>query len=107
VYLVADAEPYPVTRIHRALCSALGIRTPRVRLPKPIAIFAGVLNHALAARVSVPLLLTPARVRTMTADQPFDVRPLLAAGIEIDAPLEAWVRLTVEDYRRRAELRST
>lgn len=107
VYLVADAEPYSMARIHRALCSALGKRRPRVRLPKPLALVAGALNQALAARVpAVPSLLTPARVRTLTVDQPFDVRPLLGAGIALDARLEHWVRSTVEDYRRRGELDS-
>jgi UDP-glucose 4-epimerase len=101
VYLVADAEQYSVARIHRALCSALGKRTPRLRLPRTVAFVAGALNQAAAARIpSVPLLLTPARVRTLTVNQPFDVRPLLRAGIELDAPLEEWVGLTVAEYRR-------
>jgi nucleoside-diphosphate-sugar epimerase len=102
VYLVADAEPYSVARIHRALLLAFGRDEPRLQLPRSLAWVAGFVNEAVAARVpGLPVLLTRARVRTLTVDQPFDVRPLLEAGIELDAPLEEWVGRTVEDYRRR------
>ena len=53
-----------------------------------------------AARLPrVPLFLTRARVATLTANQPFDVAPLLAQGIEVDARLEEAIANTVADYR--------
>jgi nucleoside-diphosphate-sugar epimerase len=105
VYLVADAERYSVLRIHRALLAALGRSEPLLRIPRAAAWTAGLANETVCALApTLPKILSRARVRTLTADQPFDIRPLLDAGIELDAPLEAWVRATVEDYRKRGEL---
>lgn len=102
VYLVADSERYPLARIHRALLAALGRREPRLRLPRGAASAIGFANEQVQKRFhAVPLLLTRARVRTLTADQPFDVGPLLDAGIELDAPLEEWTKRTVAEYRAR------
>lgn len=102
VYLVGDAEPYSMARIHRALLAAFGRREPLLRLPRSVAWTAGLLNEMVSSKVhAVPRILSRARIRTLTADQPFDVRPLLDAGIELDAPLEAWVAATVRDYRAR------
>jgi UDP-glucose 4-epimerase len=104
-FLVADAEPYALVRIHRALLSALGRREPRLRLPRNLALAAGAANELLSGLVHViPPVLTRARVRTLTADQPFDVSPLVSAGVELDAPLEHWVALTIADYRLRGLL---
>jgi nucleoside-diphosphate-sugar epimerase len=105
VHLVADAEPYSMTRIHRALLGALGRREPLFRLPHSVAWIAGLANEIASSQVrGVPQILSRARVRTLTADQPFDVHPLLDAGVELDAPLEEWVEATVRDYRNRGAL---
>lgn len=40
----------------------------------------------------------------MTVDQRFDVSPHIARGVEVDAPFEEWVDLTVRDYARRGVL---
>jgi nucleoside-diphosphate-sugar epimerase len=99
-YLVADAASYPMNRVHAAITHALGRRPARLKLPKPVALLAGACNE-LVARVSprVPLLLTRARVATLTADQPFDVAPLLERGVRLDSRLEEVVEATVADYR--------
>jgi nucleoside-diphosphate-sugar epimerase len=104
-YLVADSEPYSVDRVHRAIAAALGRPPARLRLPRPAAVVAGACNE-LAARVlpRVPVLLTRARVATLTADQPFDVTPLVASGIRLDSRLEQTVAETVDDYRARGLL---
>jgi nucleoside-diphosphate-sugar epimerase len=105
-YLVADAEPYTVNRVHRAIAAALGRSTPRLRLSRPAALALAIGNEALAAKLPrVPLFLTRARVATLTADQPFDVGPLLAQGIDVEARLELSVRAAVADYRARGLLR--
>jgi len=102
IFLVADAEPYYLARIHRAILAALGRREPRLRIPLPLARAAGFVNEVASSRVPlVPLVLSRARVRTLTVNQTFDVRSLVRAGIELDAPLEEWVGRTVEDYRGR------
>jgi nucleoside-diphosphate-sugar epimerase len=106
VILVADAEPYPMRRVHAAIARALGRRPPRMHLPLVLARAAGWLNETVSAHVpGVPTLLTRARVRTLVADQPFDVRPLLRAGVAIDAPLEAHVRATVDEQRASGVLK--
>lgn len=105
VYLVADAEPYSVARIHAAVLRALGKKRPRLGLPRSLAFALSLLNEAATAVVPrVPSVLTRARLRTLTVDQRFDLRPLLDAGIPLDAPLEQWVLSTVADYRRRGLL---
>jgi nucleoside-diphosphate-sugar epimerase len=106
-YLVADRDAYSMARIHRALLAALEMPEPGLRLPAKFASALGLGNELVCWLLPrAPVLLTRARVRTLTADQPFDVKPLLAAGVSLDAPLEAWVKLTVDDYRRRGLLRS-
>jgi nucleoside-diphosphate-sugar epimerase len=106
LFLVADAELYSMKRIHTAIRKSLGQRGARLSLPLPVAIAGALANEALA-RVSprVPLVLSRSRLRTLTADQRLDVEPLQRAGVDLDAPLEAWVELTVADYRRRGLLR--
>jgi hypothetical protein len=65
------------------------------------------MNEVVSSWVAgIPRILSRARVRTLTADQPFDVRPLLDAGVELDAPLEERVAETIEDYRNRGFLGS-
>lgn len=106
-YLVADREPYSMKRIHDAILKALGRAPIRRRIPVPIGLAAGVANevvHRVWRRV--PLVLTRARVRTLTVDQRFDVEPLQRAGVLLDAPLEEWVELTIRDYERRGVLRA-
>jgi nucleoside-diphosphate-sugar epimerase len=104
-YLVADAEAYTVERVHRAIAAALGRRPARFKLPRRAALVIAVCNELVAARLSgVPSLLTRSRVATLTAHQPFDVAPLLAQGVALDASLEASVAKTVADYRARGLL---
>jgi len=99
-YLVADAEPYPIARIHRAIAAALGRRAARLKLPPRLALVAAACNE-LAARAlpRVPLYLTRARVATLTADQPFDVTPLIESGVRLESRLEEAVAETVAEYR--------
>lgn len=105
LYLVADREPYTITRIHGAVLHALGKRGPRLRIPRGLAVGAALLNEGLCFVVpKVPAVLTRARVNTLTVDQRFDLKPLLDAGVHLDAPLEEWVALTVRDYERRRVL---
>lgn len=104
IHPLADAERYPMQRVHRAIASALGRDPPRFpNLPMPIASVAARVNEALA-RVGAPLLLSRARVRTLSVDQPFDVASLLACGVDLRADLEREVALTVADQRRRGLL---
>jgi hypothetical protein len=64
-----------------------------------------VCNEALAEKMPrVPLVLTRARVATLTADQPFDVAPLLAQSVDLDAALERDMPETIADYRARGLL---
>lgn len=98
VHLVADDAHYSMNRIHAALASALGVRRPRLRLPRVVAQGAGAANELLH-RFGAPLVLTRSRVRTLTVDQPFDVSSLRAAGVGLDAPLEQAVAATVAEYR--------
>jgi UDP-glucose 4-epimerase len=105
VYLVADREAYTMARVHQAIQTALGQRHGGLRIPVRAARLAGAANETLRRlSPSVPNVLTRARVRTLTVDQYFDVEPLLARGVELDAPLEEWVALTVRDYVRRGVL---
>jgi nucleoside-diphosphate-sugar epimerase len=97
-FLVADAEEYSLSRIHAAILAALGKRAPRTRIPRLLASALGAMNE-LVAPFGIPLRLSRSRVRTLTADQPFDVAPLLAAGVALDAPLETAVAATIADYR--------
>jgi len=107
IFLVADRERYSVVRIHRALLRALGRPEPGLRIPRQLAWAAGAANEAAcAAFPRLPCVLSRARVRTLTADQPFDVSPLLESAVELDAPLEEWVSLTIRDYRRRGLIRA-
>jgi hypothetical protein len=46
----------------------------------------------------VPKVLDRQRVTTLSAHQPFDVDPLLRAGVPLDAPLERCVAATIADY---------
>jgi len=102
IYLVADREPYTTNRIHHAILRALGRERGRIHLPIEAATLAGFANERLHRWIPrVPLVLTRARVRTLTVDQWFDLGPLLRHGVELDAPLEEWVELTVRDYARR------
>jgi hypothetical protein len=105
VHLVADAAPYPMRRVHEAIARALGRRPPRLHLPLSLARVGGWLNESISARVpAVPTLLSRARVRTLVADQPFDVEPLLRAGVPLDAPLETYVRATLDEQRASGAL---
>ncbi len=105
VYLVADGEAYTMERIHRAISRSLGRAPKRLRIPIPVALAAGLTNEAVRQVWSkAPLLLSRARVRTLTVSQRLDVEPLLRAGVELDAPLEEWVELTIRDYERRGAL---
>jgi nucleoside-diphosphate-sugar epimerase len=97
-FLVADSEPYALARIHAAILAALGRRPPRLRVPVAVASALGTLNELLAP-FGVPLHLSRSRVRTLTSDIPFDVAPLLAAGVALDAPLEVGIASTIADYR--------
>ncbi len=98
IHLVADVEPYTMQRIHRALTLALGRAHPRLHLPVALAQAAGLANE-IAHRFGVPLVLSRARVRTLTVSQPFDVASLTDAGVALDAPLEQTVAETVAEYR--------
>jgi nucleoside-diphosphate-sugar epimerase len=99
IHLVADDDHYAVSRIHRAICAALGRSTPRLRIPRGAALVAGATNEVLARAFGAPLVLSRARVRTLTVDQPFDLASLGRARRELDAPLEKAVASTVDDYR--------
>lgn len=100
VHLVADAEPYSFDRITRAVARALGRRVPKLHVPIRVARVVSGLNELVSAALpAVPLVLSRARVMTLTSDQPFDVAPLLRAGVPLDAPLERFVELTVDGYR--------
>jgi len=104
VTLVADRDAYTLSRIDRALRGALG-RGPAVRIPKGAAAAAALANElAHGAWSRIPLVLGRARLRTLTVDQRFDVTPLLAAGVKLDAPLEEWVAMTIRDQRGRGLL---
>jgi nucleoside-diphosphate-sugar epimerase len=103
IHLVADADRYTMKRVYAALATALGRRPSRVTIPVPVALLAGRINVALG-HLGAPVVLSPARVRTLTADIPMDVSSLLAAGVELDAPLESFVAHTVTDYERRGLL---
>jgi UDP-glucose 4-epimerase len=106
VYFVTDREEYSMNRIHRAILRALRRRPRRLRIPTSVAWAAGLVNETLRkVAPTTPLLLSRARVRTLTIDQRLDVTPLLRAGVAIDAELEDWVDLTVRDYERRGLLR--
>lgn len=105
VYLVADRDPYTIARIHGAVLRALGKRAPLLQIPHGLATGAAIVNEGLHFVLpNVPLVLTRARVNTLTVDQRFDLQPLLEAGVHLDAPLEKWVALTVRDYERRGVL---
>ncbi|MEI8255526.1 MAG: NAD-dependent epimerase/dehydratase family protein, partial [Deltaproteobacteria bacterium] len=99
IHHVADDARYSMNRVHRAITAALGVGHPRVHLPVPLALAAGLANEAVSY-IGAPLVLSRARVRTLTADQPFDVASLRDAGVALDARLESEVVRTVEDYRR-------
>ena len=98
-HLVADAAHYPVARVHRAILAALGRRPPRIHLPRAAAMMLGALNEVASSMLPIPRVLSRARVRTLTVSQPFDVSPLLAAGVALDAPLEAHVARTIVGQR--------
>jgi UDP-glucose 4-epimerase len=104
VHLIADDDWYPMLRVQRAICQALGKRTPRLRIPVPVAKVIAVTNE-LAAKLGAPLVLPRARVRTLTVDQRFDLSSLGDARRELDAPLEAETAATVADYRAAGLLR--
>jgi UDP-glucose 4-epimerase len=99
VHPLADRERYSIGRVHRAIARALGIRPPRLAIPRPLAEVIARVNDAVAP-LGVPLILGRARVRTLTADQPFDVTSLLDAGVPLTATLEDDVRETVAEQRR-------
>lgn len=99
VHTVADDAHYPMTRVHAALTAALGVRPPTLHLPRAVAWLGGAANELLH-HAGAPLVLSRSRVRTLTADQPFDVTSLRASGVLLDAPLELEVARTVDDYRR-------
>lgn len=105
VHLVADDDWYPVRRVQRAICTALGRRTPRLRIPVAMANVIAITNE-VAARFGAPLVLPRARVRTLTVDQRFDLSSLGAARRVLDAPLEAETAVTIADFRARGLLRS-
>ena len=98
VHPLADPERYGVARIHRAIAKALEVSPPRFAIPRPFAEAFARVNDAVAP-LGVPLILGRARLRTLTADQPFDVGSLLAAGVALTANLEADVRETVAEQR--------
>jgi UDP-glucose 4-epimerase len=98
-YLVADADQYPLARVHRAILGALRRSEPRLHLPRALAMVLGAANELASLVLPIPPILSRARVRTLTCDQPFDVGPLLAAGVALDAPLEAHVVRTIAEYR--------
>ena len=100
IHPLADPERYSVRRIHRAICAALGVKPPRLRIPRRVANIVAGANDALSV-LGVPQVLGRGRVRTLTVDQPFDVGSLLAAGVPLSACLEEQVRITVEDQRKR------
>jgi 2-alkyl-3-oxoalkanoate reductase len=104
-FLVSDREPYSINRIHKAIARALGRAPARRHVPVSVAWAAGLVNEA-AVRIlpQTPLVLSRARVRTLTVDQRFSIEPLLQAGVELDAPLEEWVERTIRDYERRGVL---
>jgi UDP-N-acetyl-alpha-D-quinovosamine dehydrogenase len=105
IYMVADREAYTMNRIDAAIRRALGRSPSRLRVPIAVAAAGAALNDALhRASPRVPLVLGRARFRTLTVDQRFCVEPLLSAGVDLDAPLEEWVDMTVRDYRRRGLL---
>lgn len=99
VHPLADRERYGVARIHRAIASALSMSPPRWSIPRPVAAAFARVNDALAP-FGAPLILGRARLRTLTADQPFDVTSLLSAGVPLTANLEDDVRETVAEQRR-------
>jgi nucleoside-diphosphate-sugar epimerase len=103
-FLIADSEEYAMGRIHGAILTALGRPAPRLRIPAAVALVLGTANELLLP-LGVPLRLSRSRVRTLTTDLPFDVTPLLAAGVPLDAPLEAVVARTIADYRAHGLLR--
>jgi nucleoside-diphosphate-sugar epimerase len=103
-FLVADSEAYTSKRVHAAILAALGRPPPHVHIPTPVAWALGAVNELLAP-FGVPLVLSRSRVRTLTSDVRFDVTPLIAAGVSLDAPLEAGVAATVAEYRAHGLLR--
>ena len=106
VHLVADREAYSVARIDAAIRGALGKPLTRLRIPVCVAALAGFVNEQLHRSLpGLPIVLTRARVRTLTVDQHFDLGALLRSGVELDAPLEDWVRRTVASYRQRGLIR--
>jgi nucleoside-diphosphate-sugar epimerase len=105
VYLVADAQVYSVRRIQRAIAAALGRQPPWLRIPVRVARAAAVLNDVAGQRLGLPGWLTHEHVHVLSSDRRFDIAPLRACGVELDADLEAGVQKTVEDYRRRGLLR--
>lgn len=107
VHLLADDARYPMKRVHEAIAAALGRRAPRVHLPRAAAWAAGWLNERLSSAFGAPLVLSRARVRTLTVDQPFDVGSLRSAGVALSATLEADVRETVAEQRASGALRSS
>jgi nucleoside-diphosphate-sugar epimerase len=102
IHLVADAEGYTMLRIVDAIARALRMRPPRLQIPVVVARLFGLLNEIACRCVPrVPKLLDRQRVTTLSAHQPFDIEPLLRAGVPLDAPLESCVAATIADYVRR------
>jgi nucleoside-diphosphate-sugar epimerase len=102
IHLVADAEHYTMHRIVSAIAHTLRVQPPRLRIPLALARLLGLLNEVACRCVpGAPLVLDRQRVTTLSAHQPFDVEPLLRAGVPLDAPLESCVAATIADYVRR------
>src|SRR5262249_26024709 len=81
IYMVGDREAYTMNRIDAAIRRALGRAPSRLRVPIVLATAGAALNDALhRATPRFPLVLGPARLRTLTVDQRFCVEPLLSAG---------------------------
>jgi nucleoside-diphosphate-sugar epimerase len=105
IYPLADAEPYSMNRIHTAIASALGIERPRLHLPKSAALALASVNALLSRTVGAPRLLDAARIRTLTANQPFDVHRLLDEGVGLTSSLERDVAETIAGQRKAGLLR--
>ena len=102
IHLVADADDYTMRRIVDAIAKALGVPPPRLRIPVTVARALGLLNETACRWVPrVPKFLDRQRVTTLSAHQPFDIEPLVRAGVPLDAPLESCVAETIADYARR------
>ncbi|MBX3130107.1 MAG: NAD-dependent epimerase/dehydratase family protein [Polyangiaceae bacterium] len=96
---VADEPTATFRELVTAISSALGRARPPVTLPLPLAAVVAEATPVLARLVGVEPPLSPARLRTLTADFALDTRRTRELGISAPVTLQQGLRQTIAWYR--------